>query len=227
MAAEAVVSTLSGAINQAIVMPILNSFWPIVISAILLVVGYVVGKLIGAGIKELLIRFKIDTHVPIKKEELRFSSIFSEVTKWVIYLLFISQAAAVLNITVVATAIAALVQFLPRVLASIIIIAVGYIIAKYTEDFVRQSKFSYSGLMSKVFFFFVVYLSIAIGLNALNTPQYTLIDPTLINNILLIIVGSVGLGFAIAMGFGFRDMFKDVADEVGKQMVKSLKKGKK
>ncbi|MFO7872330.1 MAG: hypothetical protein R6U26_01655 [Candidatus Undinarchaeales archaeon] len=227
MPATAYVAQLSGAIYDAIVMPVLTSFWSIVISAILLVLGYVIGKVVGAAVKEVLMRFKIDSHVEIKQEELKLSNIFSEVIKWIIYLLFISQAAEVLNITIVATAMNSLVLFLPRILAGIIIISVGYVIARYVEDIVGGSKFAYSGLMAKVFFFFVVYLSIAIGLNALNTAQYTLIDPTLINNILLIIVGAVGFGFAIAMGLGLKTAFKKVGNELGKSMVKSLKAKKK
>lgn len=223
MPAEAYVAQLSGAIYDAIVLPVLNNFWNIVISAILLVLGYVIGKVVGAAIKEVLVRFKIDKHVEIKQEELQLSNVFSEVTKWVIYLLFISQAANVLGIGLVSNALTQLATFLPKVLTAIIVVSVGYVLAKYIEELVGGSKYAYSGLMAKVFFFFVVYLSIAIGLNALGG----IIDTSLINNILLIIVGSVGVGFAIAMGLGFKKAFEEVAKEVGKGMKKSLKKTKK
>jgi hypothetical protein len=195
----------------------------IIAAIILLFLGFGIGKMLGTAIKRVLEKFNVDKYVVIKHDELKLSNLFSEVTKWVIYLLFISQAAEAVGIYLISEAVLGIVRFLPHVLASIIIVAVGYVIARYVEDIVRDSKFAYSGVMSKVFFFFIVYLAIAIGLNALNTPTTQIIDPSLINNILLIIVGSAGLGFAIAMGLGLKDMFKEISHDLGRELTKSLR----
>jgi len=228
MVGELIVGQLSTAITTAIIMPVLNHFWNIIIAIILLIVGFIVGKVIGAAVKELMTKFKVDVHVKIKQDELRLSNLFSLLVKWIIYLLFISQAGDVLGITLVSVALNNLAMFLPNVMTAIIIMAAGYVIGKYIEDAVRGSRFSYSGLMAKVLFFFVVYVSIAVGLNALNKGlSAPLIDPTLINSILLIIVGSLGLGMAIAIGLGFKDMFSDIGDEVGTELVKSMKASEK
>ena len=55
MPAEVYVAQLTGAIYQAIVLPIISSFWSIIVASILLVLGFVIGKVVGAAIKELLI----------------------------------------------------------------------------------------------------------------------------------------------------------------------------
>lgn len=192
---------------------------PGIISAgILLVVGFIIGKIVGAAIKEILLKANLDRHVELKREELKLSNLFSEIIKWIIYLLFIQQAALVVGIGAVASAFGALIAFLPGVIAAIIVVAVGYVIARYIEDVVFDSRVSYSGIMSKVFFFFIVYISVAIALPLVG------ISGQLLEYILLIIVGSAGLGFAIAIGLGMKTLFQDIADEVGTNVVKHMKK---
>ena len=69
-----------------------------------------------------------------------------------------------------------------------------------------------------MFFFFIVYISVAIALPLVG------ISGQLLEYILLIIVGSAGLGFAIAIGLGMKTLFQDIADEVGTNVVKHMKK---
>jgi len=59
---------------------------------------------------------------------------------------------------------------------------------------------SYSGLIGSGIFFLTIYIAIALALPLLG------IDPTLINNLLLVIVGSFGIGIALAIGFGLKDV---------------------
>ncbi|MFH1424204.1 MAG: hypothetical protein ABIG20_00820 [archaeon] len=193
----------------------------IIAATILLIVGFIIGKIVGAAVKEVLLKANIDRHIELKREELKLSNFFSELVKWIIYLLFIQQAALSMGIMAVAAAFGALLAFLPSVVEAVIVVAVGYVLARYIEDVVFDSRVSYSGLMSKVFFFFVVYVSISIALPLVG------IGGALLQNILLIIVGSVGLGFAIAMGLGLKDMFEDISDVAGRNLIRQMKKPKK
>ena len=185
---------------------------------LLLIVGFVLGKLIGRGIKELLIKANVDKHIAIKQEHLRLSNLFSVIIKWLIYLLFIQQASLALGIIAVADAFGMLVSFLPSMLEAIIVVVFGYVIAKYVEETVRESKLAYTGIMSKVFSFFIVYVAISIAL-----PLVGLSDK-LVTNILLIIVGSAGLGFALAFGLGMKHFFEDLGSDLGSHVKKTLKK---
>ena len=65
--------------------------------------------------------------------------------------------------------------------------------------------------MGKVIFFLIIYLSIALAL------PFVGINPTLINNILLVAIGSVGLGIAIALGWGLKDVVREAAQDYAKK----------
>lgn len=206
--------------------PIGANFWNIVFAFIVIGIGFIVGKIVSLALKEVLLKFKIDKYVKIKQEEIRLSNIFPEILAWIVYLLFISAALEeFFGLTILAQAALSVARFLPGLLVAIVIVAFGYVFARYVEDIVKNSRFAYSGIMSKVFFFFIVYIGIIIGVNALNDITGTvLINVAILEKVLLIIVGSFGLGFAIAMGLGLKDMFKSMSDELGKNMLKSLKK---
>jgi len=81
---------------------------------------------------------------------------------------------------------------------------------------VQKSKILYSGIMSTIFFWLIMFLSLAIALR--QTP----IETTLIDQLLLIAAGSVGAGVAIALGLGL----KDVVNQIAKAQVKKLTKRK-
>ncbi|MAF89551.1 MAG: hypothetical protein CL963_03540 [Euryarchaeota archaeon] len=220
---EPVISPVKGGLYSAVA-TMTGMLDNIVAAAILLIVGVIVGKVIGAAILELLKRFKIDSYVGIKREHLKVSKLISDISRWLIYLLFLSEAAAVLEIQIIANALTSLVNYLPNVLTAILVLTVGYVVARYIEDAIEDTHVAYSGLMSRVFFFFVVYLSAAIALNSLGSR---IINTVLVDQILLIIVATFGVGLSIAMGLGFKSMFKSLGDEIGRDLVSGLKRKRK
>src|SRR3989344_1366878 len=69
-------------------------FLPAVVSAVvILAIGLVVGKIVGRAVKEVLERLKVDYYITEKdKSTFRVSEIFSLISRWWIYLAFISAA---------------------------------------------------------------------------------------------------------------------------------------
>ncbi len=203
----------------ALVYTALASVWhstlgvlPNIVAAIIIVlVGFVAGRIVATALEEILARTKVDEYVKVKKAEFKISHIFTLVVKWVIYLVFIQQSAAALQIGVISTFIGEIVSFVPNVLTAMVVVAAGYAVAKYIEELISNSEFTYAHLMSRVFFFMIIYIAIALAL-----PKVGL-DATLVNNILLIVVGSLGLGFAIALGLGLKEHISDlVGDQISK-----------
>ena len=197
-----------------------------VAAIIILIVGFVIGKLIGAAVEEILLKARVDQYVRSKRTEIKISHIFAVILKWVIYLVFLQQAAYTLAIPIVSTFLGEIISFLPGVIEAIIMVAVGYALARYIEGLVRESEVAYSGISSKVFFFFILYLAIALALPNVG------INATLVNSILLIIVGAGGLGGAIAVGLGAKETVGtilkkylfEVHREIGKAEAKRLRK---
>jgi len=198
-------SFLIGAIN----------YIPNLISAIvLLVIGLAAGKFLGFVIKETLVRLKIDEYLPLKKKRIiSASELFSIIAKWWIYLVFISAAFSerVLGIKSIASWVESIVNFIPNIIGSALIIIVGYLIGEFISTEIRKSETFYSSLVSKVIFFLIIYVSIALALPVLG------ISADLVNNILLIIIGSIGLGLAIAIGLGLKGPIEEIARDYMKK----------
>ncbi len=190
------------------------TFLPNLIAAvILLVIGWIVGTVVGRIAKEILVRFKVDKYISKGKTSVKLSDIFPLIFEWLIYLVFIQAAVDSLGITALAEFVSTLVSFIPGLIEAVIVVVVGYVLAGYVRDNVARAKLVYADLMSKVLFWLIVYVAVALALPLVG------INPTLINNILLIAVGSVGIGIAIALGLGL----KDAVSVIAKKYVKKAK----
>ncbi|MBI2579494.1 MAG: hypothetical protein HYW27_01190 [Candidatus Aenigmarchaeota archaeon] len=193
------------------------NFLPNIISAvILLVIGLIVGKIVGRVAKEVLQRVKLDYYVSeTKKPVYSLADIFSLVVRWWIYLAFITAALSreVLGITYLATWVAEINAFIPRIIGASVILVVAFVMAEYIKGHIKKTNTLWSTVVGKVLFFFVMYVAIAISLPILG------VSSTLVDNILLVIIGAVGLGTAIALGLGL----KDAVSEISKKYVRKIR----
>jgi|Deesub1362B_J571_1020462.scaffolds.fasta_scaffold11651_3 small-conductance mechanosensitive channel len=197
------------------IVEILTTYWesfltflPSLTAAIvLLLIGLIVGKIIGRITKEVLVRAKVDQYVTRRRRPLfRISNIFPMIFRWSIYFLFMWAAVGTLGIPALTEAMQAIVlNFLPGLIKAVIVIVVGYGAAEYLRKQIEASRLAYSSIMANILFWLTIYVSIAIALPLLG------IEPTLVNNILLIVVGSFGAGMAIAIGLGLKDTIADMA----------------
>ncbi len=193
------------------------SFVPNLIGALLLlVIGYVLGKIIGAVIEKACIGVKINTY--LKCKGFKLSKLFKIAGSWIIYLVFIQSAVAILDIPTLGLFINSIVYFIPMAVGAAIIVVVGYILGGFFEDQISSSDGKYNTLVGKIVNFFTIYVSIALALPILG------VNPTLVNNILLVIIASVGLGFALATGLGLKDVVAKEADKYVSVAEKAIKK---
>ena len=192
------------------------AFLPNLVSAvILLIIGLVVGKVVGRVVKEVLDKVKVDYYVSeTHKPVVQISGLFSVVSRWWIYLAFIAAALSreVLGITQLAIWVAEINAFIPKIIGASLILVVGYALGEYIKGHIKKMNTLWSHLTSKVLFFFIIYVSIALALPVLG------INASLVNNILLVIIGSVGVGLAIAMGLGMKDAVSDVSQRYVRKM---------
>lgn len=178
------------------------NFLPNIVSAvILLVIGLIVGKIAGKLVKQVLDKVNVDRYVTDgKKPVISLSNIFSLIVKWWIYLAFITAAVSreVLGIPSLADWMAMINAFIPKVIGASVIVIAGYIIGEYIQQQVKKTETFYAAMVGKTILFFIVYVAIAMALPILGIPA------TLVNSILLIIVGALGIGMAIAIGLGLK-----------------------
>ena len=178
----------------------------LVAAIIILVVGYVIGRVVAYVVREILDRTNVDQYFE-EQGDLKFelSSMFSVIAKWIVYLLFINQAAVALQVSAITSMVERIVGWLPGLVGAISVFLAGYGIAIYAKKQIIGSETLYANILGKVVFFFVLYVAVATALPIVG------IKADLINQILLIIMGSVGAGFAIASGLGLKDLFEEEA----------------
>ena len=187
----------------------------IVAAIITLFIGFIVGRLAGMVIKEIIVRLKIDEWVAEEGVTFKFSSVFDVIARWVIYLVFIQQAAIFLGVEAITVFVNNVIAIIPPLIQAGLLVVVGYSLAIYMKERIISSKTLYADVVGKTVFFLIIYLSIAMALSQMS------IDTTLVNNILLLIVAGVSLGMAIALGLGLKDVVsssaKSYAGKFGKK----------
>ncbi len=203
------------------VVTILNRLWestvnfiPNLVGAlILLAIGWVVGTIVGRITREILRRLKVDEYITRSRRPFfRVSDIFKVIVEWSIYLAFMQAAVGVLGIEPLESFFEGILAFIPGLIKAIITIIVGYAIANYVSSKIKESKVSYSDLLGNALFFLIVYVSVALALPSIG------IDPFIVNAILLVILGTVGIGLAIAIGLGLKDVVAKAAKKYFKKL---------
>lgn len=178
-------------------------------AVVALIIGLILGKVIGRIVKNILEKIEISKYITrTEKLPINIPNLFSVISRWAIYLVFIQQAAVFLKVEAITLFVNNIIAFLPGLIEAAIIIIVGYIIGAYLKDQILASKTTYSDLVGKVIFFLVIYLSIAMGMKSVSG-----INTSLLDNVLLVILASAGIGIAIALGLGLKDVVKESAKE--------------
>ncbi|MBS3053467.1 MAG: hypothetical protein J4469_03110 [Candidatus Aenigmarchaeota archaeon] len=182
---------------------------------ILLVIGLVVGKILGRAVKNVLDKIRLDYYVSeTDKPAVSLSNIFSVIAKWWIYLGFITVATSmeILGIPALSLWVAEINAFIPRVIGAAAILIAGYVLAEYIKHHMKQLNNVWATLTAKTLFFLVMYVAVALALPILG------VSATLVNNILLVVIASVGLGMAIALGLGLKDTVSDLSKRWAKKV---------
>jgi len=174
---------------------------------IVLLVGYIIGKVVGIVIEKICIAVKTDKYVRLKG--LKLSYLLKLAGEWTVYLVSLMEATSerFLNVPAISNFVKTIVYFIPNAVGAAIIVIVGYVLGNFFEKQIKASEGMYKDIVGKVVNFFTVYVAIALALPFLG------INPSLVNNILLIIVGSFGLGIAIALGLGLKDIVAREAEK--------------
>ncbi|MFB6077110.1 MAG: hypothetical protein ABEK12_03200, partial [Candidatus Nanohaloarchaea archaeon] len=159
-------------------------------ATVLLVVGYIIGRITYAVIRRVLEHTKVDEYFEEQGHlELELSSLFAELAKWIVYFAFLQQAAIILGVGALTQLVDRVVAWIPGVIGAVAVFLAGYGIAIYTKDQIVGSETIYADLLGKTIFFFVLYIAVSTALPLAG------IGAQLLNNILLVLVASAGLAF--------------------------------
>ncbi|MCK5234662.1 MAG: hypothetical protein KAI51_00050 [Candidatus Aenigmarchaeota archaeon] len=177
------------------------------LAIIALVVGYAIGVAAYVIVRKIMVRAGVDTKLKSKQLDVKISDITAITVKWIIYLVALSQAADFLQVQIIISIINGVIAFIPGVVSAAVLLIAAYILGYFIKSAVIGEKDVYTKLIGDIVFFLVIYVGIATALPALG------IDTTLINTILILIIGSICLGIAIALGLGLKDTVADMSKD--------------
>ena len=174
-------------------------------AAVVLLIGLVLGGFLGKVTKKALEKLKADKLFGDNVLKISVSSIGKTVVSWVVYLIFLQQAAVFLNVYVISMIVNDIILFIPNVVGMISVILVAYLFGMYIKDKIIGNAKMYTKLLGDVIFFLVIYIGISTALPLVG------INTDLIGQLLLLVVGGLSLGIAVAVGLGMKDTVAKVS----------------
>ncbi|MEJ2868555.1 hypothetical protein WCD74_12345 [Actinomycetospora sp. OC33-EN08] len=194
----------------------LLNYVPNVIGALLvLLIGYIIARLIRAGITKLLQRVRLDqrlTHGSGGEYVARFSpdqspaKLVGLVVQWVLLVFVIVSAVGTLNIPAVTGFVNLVLSYLPNVLAALLIFLVAAAIAAAVGGLVHRTmgdtptgRVARSAAPT-----LVMIIAVFMILNQLGIAE------VIVNATFIALIGALALGAALAFGLGGREAAADL-----------------
>ncbi len=193
---------------------------------VILLLGWLVAKLLKAALIRLLVAVRLDRFSQrsglskfLSRGDIKHSlaDILGTMFFWIILLFFIYLAADVLNFTLVQDALNRVISFIPDLIAAVIIIIIGVLLASFFRGVVRVAAANYGlahqDLIATVVQYLVIFFSVAMAMEELGVATHILV------NSVLIIIAAIAFGLALAFGLGG----KEVAGKMVSKILESEK----
>lgn len=190
------------------------SFIPnLFVALILVLLGFVVAKLLdtllskllakvgldrlmaGTGLTKLLARAGIQASV---------STLIGKIVYWFVLLIFLVSAAESLGLERVSATLDVLALYLPKVFGAALVLLAGVLLAQLVSGLVRGAAegvgLDYANGLGRIAQGLVIIISISVAIGQLE------VKTELLNNVIAIVLISVGLAVALALGLGSREI---------------------
>jgi hypothetical protein len=132
------------------------------------------------------------------------SDIIGSLIKWAIFLIFIQASASLLGMPQVTGIINSVILFIPKLIVALAIIVIGSLLAKFLAGLVRGSlsemQVGNSGLFARLTKYSIIGFAIVAAFNQVGIAQ------TVVNTLLVGLVGAVSLALGLAFGLGGREV---------------------
>ncbi|MFV9657428.1 MULTISPECIES: mechanosensitive ion channel family protein [Pseudomonadaceae] len=187
------------------------------VALVLVLLGFVVAKLLdtllskllgkvgldrlmmGTGLTKLLARVGIHASV---------STLIGKIVYWFVLLIFLVSAAESLGLQRVSATLDVLALYLPKVFGAALVLLAGVLLAQLVSSLVRGAAegvgLEYANGLGRVAQGLVIIISISVAIGQLE------VKTDLLNNVIAIVLISVGLAVALALGLGSRDIASQI-----------------
>lgn len=211
----------SGLVNQIIAtafgVPAL--IFGLAIAALIIIVGWIIGKFLGGIVSKLLKAAQLDEWAKQHKLKeavggVELSVLAGAFVKWYAVLIFLTEAVAFVRMDSIRTFMNALIYYIPILLAALVIIVLGLLLAKFVRNKIEATQHKYKKTAARIAEVIIIYLSVVIGLKRVG------IDVSILEYAFLIAFAAFVIVVALVLGISFGLAFKKDA----KQLVNDLKR---
>ncbi len=207
---------------------IIDSVWrwiddlPSAIGAtLILIVGWGIAKLLKIIVPKLLAWLKFDVFAGkigisefLRKGHVQYapSKLIGVFLYWIVMIYSLAQAASALDQRVAESISSWLSGAIPMILAAGITAAIGVLIVNFFSNFVltiMNNAGMGSGALVQKFIRIVGYIIVVV-----MVVEQLGVGQSIMNTLLLLLIGSVALGIAIAIGLGCKDMARQYVENI-------------
>lgn len=188
---------------------------------VILVLGWLLSKILKAALIKLLVAVRLEKFSArsglskfLSRGDIKHSlaDILGTVFFWIIFLFFIDLAADVLKFTLLQNLINTIISFIPRLVVAVLIIVVGVLLSSFFKGVVRVAASSYAlargELIGTIVQYMIVFFALAVALEQLGVATQILVSSV------LIIVGALAFGFALAFGLGSKEVAGKIVGKI-------------
>lgn len=216
--ADAFRASLAGALNT-----LLSAIPRIIGFALVLIVGWIISSLLARGVEALLHAVKFNDLARrsgfagfVEKTGVRDDSagVIASIVKWFVRLITLVVAFDMLGLPAVSSVLQQLLLWLPNLVVALVVLVIGGLAANALSRLVRgasaEAGFSNPEMLATVTRIAVWGFTIVVAISQLG------IATTLINTLVIGLVGAFTIAFGLAFGLGGRDRAAQILDRIGR-----------
>ncbi len=203
-----------------VLLGILNVIPGLIAAVIVLLVGYIIGWIVYRVLDKLFDKIKFDEYI-IKRTglnekvgNLRLGHILAVISKWYIFILFLTPAASLVKLNTLSNFLLELNFWIPSLIAALLIILFGILAATYVGQKIEHVKMKSAAGVAHIAKMVVMIFMILLALDQIGLKL------SLAHNTFLIILGGIMLAFSLAVGIGYGMALRETAQK----RLKDLKK---
>ena len=184
---------------------------------VVVLLGFVVAKLLDTLLSKLLAKLGLDrlmggtglTKILARVGiQVPVSTLIGKIVYWFVLLIFLVSAAESLGLDRVSATLDMLALYLPKVLGAALVLLAGVLLAQLVSSLVRGAAegvgLDYAHGLGRVAQGLVIIISISVAIGQLE------VKTDLLNNVIAIVLISVGLAVALALGLGSREIASQI-----------------
>ncbi|MBA3445846.1 MAG: small-conductance mechanosensitive ion channel [Gemmatimonadales bacterium] len=217
-AGDALRASLAGALNT-----FLSAIPRIIGFVVVLIVGWIISSLLARGVEALLHAVKFNDLARrsgfadfVQKTGVKDDSagVIASIVKWFVRLIALVVAFDTLGLPAVSNVLQQLLLWLPNLVVALVVLVVGGLAANALSQLVRGATagagFSNPDMLATVTKVAVWGFAVIVAVNQLG------IATTLINTLLIGLVGAFSIAFGLAFGLGGRERAAQIIDTIGR-----------